>query len=349
MKCIFLRHSISTLLFLLVIAAAALINAQPEGISVTSANVFGVTSSNQLIRFNSSSPSTVVMVGPITGLQAGENIVGIDFRPATGELFALGNTSRLYVLNKSTAAASQVAVLSIALSGTTFGVDFNPTVDRFRIVSNTGQNLRVNPINGVAINDTAINGPASGADAAAYTNSFNGSTSTTLYDISSATDTLYLQGGLNGSPSPNGGVLTAVGPLGIDVTDVNGFDILSADGTAFAALTTSVSPVTSLYTINLATGGVSSIGAIGSGSMSITGLAVEIGATTNSLAFGVTTANNLVQFNSLRPNAILRSVAITGLQPSEDILGIDFRPATGQLFGLGSTSRLYATANLQRF
>jgi hypothetical protein len=346
MKCIFLRHSISTLLFLLVIAAAALINAQPEGISVTSANVFGVTSSNQLIRFNSSSPSTVVMVGPITGLQAGENIVGIDFRPATGELFALGNTSRLYVLNKSTAAASQVAVLSIALSGTTFGVDFNPTVDRFRIVSNTGQNLRVNPINGVAINDTAINGPASGADAAAYTNSFNGSTSTTLYDISSATDTLYLQGGLNGSPSPNGGVLTAVGPLGIDVTDVNGFDILSADGTAFAALTTSVSPVTSLYTINLATGGVSSIGAIGSGSMSITGLAVEIGATTNSLAFGVTTANNLVQFNSLRPNAILRSVAITGLQPSEDILGIDFRPATGQLFGLGSTSRLYVIDTL---
>jgi hypothetical protein len=40
-------------------------------------------------------------------------------------------------------------------------------------------------------------------------------------------------------------------------------------------------------------------------------------------------------------NQLPNLVPITGLQPSESIVGIDFRPATGQLFGVGSTSRLY--------
>ncbi len=61
------------------------------------------------------------------------------------------------------------------LSGTTFGVDFNPAADRLRIVSDAGQNLRhnVNP-NGVTLADGTLNytagTPASGIVAAAYTN-----------------------------------------------------------------------------------------------------------------------------------------------------------------------------------
>lgn len=334
MKCSFLRHRISTLLFILVTtAAAASINAQPEGISVTAANVFGVTSSNQLIRFNSSSPSTITTVGSITGLQAGENIVGIDFRPLTGELFGLTNGSRLYVINKNTGEATSPRSLSVALTGSTFGVDFNPTVDRLRIVSNAGQNLRVDPSNGVATVDGPLNGGATSAEAVAYTNSFSGATTTTLYDISATTDTLYTQA------PPNNGTLVVVGALGFDVTDVNGFDILSADSTALAALTTG--GATNLYRINLANGGVSSLGAIGNGQTSLTGFAIEIAAPSNFVVYGLTTNNNLVRFNSSRANTILSTVAITGLQGGESLLGIDFRPATGQLFGLGSTSRIY--------
>ena len=45
-----------------------------------------------------------------------------------------------------------------ALSGTAFGFDFNPTVDRIRVVSDTGQNLRLNPDTGaVAAVDGALN------------------------------------------------------------------------------------------------------------------------------------------------------------------------------------------------
>src|SRR5678815_5666130 len=101
-------------------------------VAQTSANVFALTSTNQLVRFSTAPPGTVTTVGPVTGLQSGENIVGMDFRPATGELYALGSTSRLYIINRSTAAASLVAPISVSLSGSSFGVDFNATVDRIR-------------------------------------------------------------------------------------------------------------------------------------------------------------------------------------------------------------------------
>lgn len=58
--------------------------------------------------------------------------------------------------------------------------------------------------------------------------------------------------------------------------------------------------------------------------------------------------NMLLSFDSLTPEAIIRTVNITGLQDRERIMAIDVRPSTGQLYGLGitdwpvnTTSRLY--------
>jgi hypothetical protein len=313
---------------ILSLAFAGAVAAQP-----TATNIFAVTSSNQLIRFNTRTPGTVVTLGPITGLQGGENVLGIDFRPLTGELFALGSNSRLYRVNKTTGAATFVATLSTALNGTSFGVDFNPTVDRLRIVSNTGQNLRVNPANGATIVDGAINGAATGADGAGYLNSFNGATATTLFDVSATTDTLYTQN------PPNNGTLVVVGALGIDITAVNGFDISPIGNAAFGAFT--VGGVTGLYTVNTTSGAASLVGSIGTGATPLSGFAAETATTSNFLVYGVTVDNNLIKFNSARPLTTLSSVAITGLQGGESILGIDFRPATGRLFGLGSTNRIY--------
>jgi hypothetical protein len=60
--------------------------------------IYAVTSTNLLLTFDSATPGTAASVA-ITGLQAGENVVGIDLRPATGQLYALGSTSRLYTIN----------------------------------------------------------------------------------------------------------------------------------------------------------------------------------------------------------------------------------------------------------
>jgi hypothetical protein len=228
-----------------------------------------------LVGFNNTTP-TVVTTLAITGLQAGENIVGIDFRPATGQLYALGSTSRLYTINLATGAATQVgAAGAFTLSGTNFAFDFNPSVDRIRVISDTGQNLRLNPNDGTLVaTDTPINPATTGITAAAYTNNFAGTTTTTLYVIDTVNDRLNIVGGLNGTPSPNGGTLTPVGGvLGVDASAVNGFDI-GTNGVAYAALT--VGGVTNLYTINLTTGAATLVSAVGGGS-NLRGLTVALG------------------------------------------------------------------------
>src|SRR4029453_12592543 len=107
----------------------------------------------------SSTPGTIFGALGITGLQAGETVLGIDFRPATGGLYALGSTSRLYTINPTTGAATQVgAAGAFTLSGTAFGFDFNPVVDRIGVVSDADQNLRLIPDTGalVGVADTPL-------------------------------------------------------------------------------------------------------------------------------------------------------------------------------------------------
>lgn len=234
--------------------------------------LFGVTNANSLVRFESATPETIRVVGAITGLQTGENVLGIDFRPATGQLYALGSTSRLYTINIATGAATAVgAAGAFTLSGTDFGFDFNPTVDRIRVVSNTGQNLRLNPNDGtLTATDTPLNPGTPQVTAAAYTNNFAGATTTTLFDIDSGNDMLFTQN------PPNAGTLVPVGALGINVGSVNGFDIAAAGGTALAAFQLAGSTTSQLYSINLTTGAATLIGAINSATP-LRGLAIAAG------------------------------------------------------------------------
>ena len=117
--------------------------------------LYAVTEDNSLIRFSSSAPATIAARAAISGLQPGEAIVGIDFRPANGQIYALGDSGRLYTVDLQTAAATPAGAATPALSGVSFGVDFNPVADRLRIVSNDDQNLRVNGEPGEATVDGA--------------------------------------------------------------------------------------------------------------------------------------------------------------------------------------------------
>jgi hypothetical protein len=137
--------------------------------------------------------------------------------------------------------------LTTLLSGTSFGFDFNPTVDRIRCISNTGQNLRLHPETGlVAAVDGALNPGTPSVTASAYTNNFAGATTTTLYNIDNVTDKLTKQ------DPPNNGTQVEVGALGINVEAVSGFDITSRSGVGYAAL--KVADKSSIYTINLISG-----------------------------------------------------------------------------------------------
>lgn len=317
-----------TILFSIVLLTTAVLSAN-------AATIYGVTNSNQLVRFGATTPGTVTTIGTISGMQAGENVLGIDFRPATGQLYALGSNGRIYTVNKMTAAATLVGTLTTPLNGTSFGFDFNPVADRIRIVSDADQDLRANPNDGTNVVDGtlafAAGDPNAGQNptitAAAYTNSFVGTTATTLYDIDTNLNILVTQN------PPNNGTLNTVGALGVDPSNVAGFDHTAASNIAYAAL--NVGGSLGFYNINLTSGAATLIGALGN--QNITDITVEIGSSPALTAYGLTNANQLVRFNTKRPNTPLGTVTITGLQIGETLQGIDFRPATGQLFGFGAT------------
>lgn len=214
------------------------------GIAIPPAPVAYAVSGGSLLIFNPNSPATYVGK-TITGLTA-ETVVGIDMRPATGQLYGLTSSGKIVTINISTGAAVQVGAASLTLNGTSFGFDFNPMVDRIRIVSNTGQNLRVNPVDGTVTNDTFLSPGTPNISGAAYTNNFAGTAATMLYGIDYTTDKLYSFTG-----SPNAGVLAEAGSLGINVESGNGFDI-GASGKAYGIFT--VGAIYKIYTINLANG-----------------------------------------------------------------------------------------------
>lgn len=242
----------------LFVAAAAVAASQAASLPAQAESVVGLTTTNALVTFDSTSPMNASLPIDITGLMLGEQILGIDLRPATGALFGLASSGRVYTLNPGTGAATFVSMITGAsLSGTSFGVDFNPTVDRLRVTSNAGQNLRINVDTGAVIVDGALNGATTNLSASAYTNNFAGATRTTLFGIGSAADMLYTQA------PPNSGTLTAVGALGVDTSAVAGFDISGVTGMAYASLTNGDTGKSSFYTISLATGAASLVGALG--------------------------------------------------------------------------------------
>jgi len=241
--------------------------------SATAAELFaGIAENGRLVLFSSDDLSDVAVL-KTSGLQAGERLLGVDVRPATGQLYALGSSSRVYTIDSLTGQATAVggAPFTTLLSGTSFGFDFNPTVDRIRIVSNTGQNMRVHPDTGlIAAVDTGLQyavgdagfGSTPAVSAAAYTNNdTNPETGTVLFDIDAARDVLVIQN------PPNNGTLTTVGALGVEINDVSGFDVAGSDAMAYASLVPATSPGNSarasLYTIDLISGEATLIGKIG--------------------------------------------------------------------------------------
>ncbi len=244
--------------------------------------VYGTTVFRHLISFESSNPGTLLTDTSITGLvDMFEQIAGIDFRPADGKLYALGNAPgsiyRLYTLDLSSGVATRVpGNTDLVLTGTNWGFDINPAADLVRALSDSNINFRLNPNDGLLVAmDTNLN-PSGSVVAVAYDrNDTDPGSLTTLFGIDSNSDQLVRIGGIDGSPSPNLGSVTNIGALGVDTTGSASFDI-SSTGIAYAALSVGSPIPSSLYTINLSTGAASLIGQIGDGSDGITGLSIQI-------------------------------------------------------------------------
>ena len=202
-------------------------------VATTVSTFYALTNSNQLVKYNLANQVQETSSIQISGLGVGERILAIDFRPATGQLYGVSNQSRLYVINQNTGATSPIGTqpFTPAINGLLVGFDFNPTVDRIRLVTDQTQNLRLHPETGMVVaTDKNLNPGSPTVVAVAYTNSMAGATSTTLYDIDVSTDKLYRQ------IPPNEGVLVEVGRLNVQAVGQGGFDIAPDNSLALAVL-----------------------------------------------------------------------------------------------------------------
>ena len=239
--------------------------------------LLGVTVDGSVVTFDSHNPSVLFSNVPITGLNANDRVLGVDWRPATNSFVAIGETSQLYTLNPATGVATPIGTgFAPVLENspfTRYGIDINPTVDRVRVVGANSQNRRLNPVTGAAVQaDTALAfNPALNLSLApravgtAYTNSVPGAPagSTRQFILDSFYNVLGEVGSqAGGNASFNGGVVNSAltimaGGSIVDFGDNAGFDISGVTGVAYASLELQSSlpgTPTGIYTIDLASG-----------------------------------------------------------------------------------------------
>jgi len=349
-------------------------------------NTLAITggASPALLTFNrppSGSPGRLCSNTPITGIPAAQAIIGADIRPNDGLIYAVtrdaGNAGRLYTI-AADGAATLVASLAAdpndtssaysALDGTHFALDFNPIPDRLRLVSNTGQNLRLSVAAtaasptvpptlaapaGSVTTDTALTtaGGAmarAGITAAAYTNSLAGgnaaSLNTTLYALDSVLNSLTRIGADPGNGTagdagnPNSGIVNAVAELRVANPDgtpsATVIDIGDATGfeivgtTGQALMAATVGANTNASLFTVALTGPNAGAAVNVGSFAAPLVALTSNTRQTAVVFGVTTANNLVSFAPSAPGTVTAVGPIT-VGAGETIVGIDFRPSIG--------------------
>jgi hypothetical protein len=318
-------------------------------IAVDAPTFHGLNTAGKLVTFSGFRPAVLKTVREVDGLQAGEELVAIDFRPGTGQLMGVGSASRLYLIDPASGDATEVGIgpFAPALAGADFGIDFDPRIDRLRVVSNTDENLVINPSTGAVQSvDSPLayeaSDPNVGIDpsviALANSDVAPSASSTTAYGIDSGLDILVRLGSPGGSPSaPASGELFTIGALGFDAPSMVGLDI-ALSGAAYAAFSLPGSNDSVLFWVDLSSGAATEVGRVG---VNFPLRSIAIPLPVSPTAYAVTSANELIRFKAFIPGTIQVTNPISGLMTGETIIGLDFRPEDGTLFGVGSLSHLY--------
>ncbi len=235
---------------------------------------FGVTNDGRLISFDPANPSTLLNNVQVANLLPNEVMVGIDARPASasGELVIMTSLNRLLSLATTGVATPIGSGFTPALATLQGGFDFNPTVDRLRVISTDTTNRRLNPVTGASVaTDTAMtfaDGQGTPFVVGAAYNSFQFGTGAAVgsvrqFVVDSRRGVLGETGSqAGGNASFNGGVITVVGPLGVAISDNTGFDIFGPTQSAFLS-SLGDNNQASFYTVDLTTGAATLVGTIG--------------------------------------------------------------------------------------
>jgi Domain of unknown function (DUF4394) len=254
--------------------------------------VYALTNGGNILSFDHTTPGTVTSVTPTPAVIGSYVLLAIDVRPTidttspmnpgAGSLWAIGRSGtsfQLFVIDPATGVTTAIgapyaAGIDSSPGVNTWGFDFNPSVDRIRLVSSgvpapgLSNNYRLNPnnVNGTSTQDLTLN-YTSGTpqiDAVAYTSAPFGGT-TTLYGLDSNLNVLTK------ADAPNDGTFATVGALGADIDEPNGFDIFNS----LALFSVATVAGAELYSVNLTTGAATLVGSFPALS-NIRGLAISL-------------------------------------------------------------------------
>jgi len=215
-----------------------------SGIAANAELVYGVSDQlGELVTFDSAAPGTIITAHALTGMVSGEQIRGIDVIGST--LYGLGDQNHLYTINPATGACTSVGSgFSPILNGIDYG--FNADNNQLYVSSDLGQNLIINPTTGTATAGPNYTGAVIDAMAFDYV-------TTAFFGVSAVNHDLYAM-------NPVTGATTLVGPTGVAFADRIGLDI-DTSGNAFFSGT--VGGQTEFFNVNLGTGAMTLVGAVG--------------------------------------------------------------------------------------
>lgn len=316
--------------------------------ALTGQLAYGLTGTN-LISFDTQNPSFIRNINPITGVTAGQAIVGMDFRPANNTLYLLGynsssNTAQVYTVNTTSAVAAAITSTPMALMlGTvSVGFDFNPTVDRIRVVSNNDANYRLEPTTGtLSATDATLNfasgdvnfGANPNVGTIAYSNSFNSATTTTLYNYDEVLNIYTTQ------LPPNNGTLNTIAGSGIMVNPADPtvdmdifYDAGSMTNLAFLSANINTETIDRLYSVNLTTGATTAIGKIGFG-IPVRDIAIQTSTLTTGITEGLIKDEH--NFATIYPNPLTENAIIT--IKNNNLSEVRVYDITGRMMEMDST------------
>jgi hypothetical protein len=239
------RHSVS---------AAAASSATAQGGTMPPVFIFALTTDNTL--YVLAPGSTVYQsLGRVAGI-GGNDLIGIDFRPADKRLYALSDGGRLYTINFNVAPPTATLVSTLTPrfpSGFQSLMDFNPVVDAIRLIGGDTLNYAVVKNASNILATTAVQtsltyavgdvnaGKTPKVIGGAYTNNVAGATTTIFYAMDHDLDTLVTIADKNatGSSNTGGGRLQTIGRLvdiagnPITVNALADIDIVTLNGINF--------------------------------------------------------------------------------------------------------------------
>jgi hypothetical protein len=259
------------------ILALASALALPIGVG---AEIVVVHTCESLRYYDTTAPGTLLQEAFITGIgnSGVQCIVGADHRPSTGELYGLVSDQspiehRLYLLPPGGGQATQVGgVISPPFHAFfEYGLAFDPVTDLIRAITAANDNQRLDPDHGSSIADADLayaagdtrQGHDAGVVAIAHAPAGHGASTVYGIDTGIGANSLVRIGSPGGAPvSPDSGQLFTIGKLGVDPEVSVGFDVSAETGIAYAAFGVVAGAPTSLYTVDLATGAVTLLGAL---------------------------------------------------------------------------------------